>query len=252
MDRRNFIQSLALLPLATSSMKLEQLKNITDSFSSTDKMPVFFVGHGSPMNALEDNSFTRTWEAMGKSVTQKPNAILVVSAHWLTQGSYVSTNPTPEPIYDFGGFPGELYKITYPAPGSPEYAKEVMKLVPEAKEDKEWGLDHGAWVVLKYLFPDAKIPVFQVSIDYYKPMQYHFDLAQRLKSLREKGVLIISSGNIVHNLRKFFENPDAKSFEWTVEFDEWVKERINTRDFKSLIDYENHGESAKLSVPTPD
>ena len=240
------------MPLAASAMNLHELKNITDSFGSTEKMPVFFVGHGSPMNALEDNSYTRSWSAMGKSVKEKPNAILVISAHWLTQGTFVSTNPTPETIYDFGGFPAELYKQTYPAPGSPEYAKQVMQIIPEAKEDKEWGLDHGAWVVLKYLFPEAKIPVFQLSIDYYKPLQYHFDLAKRLASLREKGVLIISSGNIVHNLRKFFENPDAKSFEWTVEFDEWVKSKINARDFQSLIDYEKHGASAKLSVPTPD
>jgi len=240
------------MPLAASAMNLHELKNITDSFGSSDKMPVFFVGHGSPMNALEDNSYTRSWSAMGKSVKEKPNAILVVSAHWLTQGTFVSTNPSPETIYDFGGFPAELYKQTYPAPGSPEYAMQVMQLVPEAKEDKEWGLDHGAWVVLKYLFPEAKIPVFQLSIDYYKPMQYHFDLAKRLASLREKGVLIVSSGNIVHNLRKFFESQDAKPFEWTTEFDEWVKSRINARDFQSLIDYEKHGESAKLSVPTPD
>lgn len=240
------------MPLAASAMNLHELKNITDSFGTTSKMPVFFVGHGSPMNAVEDNSYTRSWSAMGKSVKEKPNAILVVSAHWLTQGTFVSTNPSPETIYDFGGFPAELYKQTYPAPGSPKYAKQVMQLIPEAKEDKEWGLDHGAWTILKFLFPEAKIPVFQLSIDYGKPMQYHFDLAKRLSSLREKGVLIISSGNIVHNLRKFFENPDAKSFEWTIEFDEWVKTRINARDFKSLIDYEKHGESAKLSVPTPD
>ena len=252
MKRRKFISALAAMPLMTSAMNLQELKKMTDSFGSTAKMPVFFVGHGSPMNALEDNSYTRSWSAMGKSVTEKPNAILVVSAHWLTQGTFVSTNPSPETIYDFGGFPAELYKQKYPAPGSPEFAKQVMQIVPEIKEDKEWGLDHGAWVVLKYLFPDAMIPVFQLSIDYYKPMQYHFDLAMRLKSLREKGVLIISSGNIVHNLRKFFENPDAKAFEWTIEFDNWVKEKINARDFQSLIDYEKHGASAKLSVPTVD
>jgi 4,5-DOPA dioxygenase extradiol len=243
---------MALLPLATKAMKLQDLKNITDSFSPTARMPVFFVGHGSPMNAVEDNSFTRSWEAMGKSVMEKPNAILVVSAHWLTQGTFVSTNPSPETIYDFGGFPAELYQQKYPAPGSPVFAKQVMKMIPEVKEDKEWGLDHGAWVVLKHLYPDAKIPVFQLSIDYYKPMQYHFDLAMRLKSLRDKGVLIIGSGNIVHNLRLFFSNKDMTPFDWTIEFDAWVKERIMARDFQSLIDYEKHGSSAKLAVPTVD
>ena len=176
----------------------------------------------------------------------------LISAHWLSQGTYVSTNPKPDTIYDFGGFPGELYKQTYPAPGSPEYAKEVMKLVPEAKEDKEWGLDHGAWVVLKHLYPGAKIPVFQMSIDYYRPMQYHFDLAKRLKSLRDKGVLIIGSGNVVHNLRLFFDAKDTTPFDWTIEFDSWVKDRIGNHDFQSLIDYEKHGSSAKLAVPTVD
>jgi 4,5-DOPA dioxygenase extradiol len=252
MDRKKFIQAMALMPLASSAMKLEQLKNITDSFSKTSRVPVFFIGHGSPMNAIENNSYTRSWEAMGKSVTEKPNAILVVSAHWLTQGSYVSTTSAPETIYDFGGFPGELYKKTYPAPGSPEYAKEVMKLIPEIKEDHEWGLDHGSWSVLKHLYPEAKIPVFQLSIDYYRPLQYHFDLAQRLKSLRDKGVLIIGSGNVVHNLNLFFSAKDMAPFDWTIEFDNWVKERINAHDFQSLVDYEKHGSSAKLSVPTVD
>ncbi len=252
MDRRKFIQAAAMLPIAASAMQLNDLKNITDSFSSSSRMPVFFVGHGSPMNAIEDNSYTRSWEAMGKSVEEKPNAILVVSAHWLTNGTYVSTNPTPETIYDFGGFPGELYKQTYPAPGSPEYAKQVMQLVPEAKEDKEWGLDHGSWSILKHLYPGANIPVFQLSIDYYQPMQHHFDLAARLKKLRDKGVLIIGSGNIVHNLQMLFAKTDAAPYDWTVEFDEWVKNKIVTKDFQSLVDYEKQGKAAKLSVPTTD
>lgn len=233
-------------------MKLEQLKNITDTFEKTKKMPVFFIGHGSPMNAVEDNPFTRSLNVMGKSVTQKPNAILVVSAHWLTHDTFVSVSPMPETIYDFGGFPDELYKVKYPAPGSPHYAEEVKKIIPEVKTDKDWGLDHGAWAVLKHMFPSADIPVFQLSIDYYKPMQYHFDLAARLKSLREKGVLIIGSGNIVHNLRLYFSKTTDTPFDWAVEFDEWVKGRINAFDFQSLIHYEKKGEAAKLSIPTVD
>ena len=252
MDRKNFLKTISLFPLATSAMKLEQLKNITDSFGNTNKMPVFFIGHGNPMNAILDNPFTRSLTALGKSVKEKPNAILVISAHWLTQGTFVSTTNAPETIYDFGGFPAELYKVTYPATGSPEYAKEVMKLIPGVKEDHEWGLDHGAWTVLKHLFPEAKIPVFQLSIDYYKPMQYHFDLAMQLKSLREKGVLIIGSGNIVHNLQLYFSKTDDKPFDWAVEFDAWSKEKILQHDFQSLIDYEKKGESAKLAVPTVD
>ena len=253
MDRRKFIQAISALPIAASAMNLNDLKNVTDTYENSVRMPVFFVGHGSPMNAIEDNSYTRSWEAMGKSVQEKPNAILVVSAHWLTSGTFVSTNPAPETIYDFGGFPGELYKQTYPAPGSPEYAKEVMKLLPEVKEDTAGGLDHGAWSILLHLFPCAKIPVFQLSIDYYKPMQYHFDLAARLKKLRDKGVLIIGSGNIVHNLQMFFSRPnDMTPYDWTTEFDQWVKNKIVAKDFQSLIDFEKQGKAAKLSVPTVD
>ncbi|HET7152362.1 MAG TPA: 4,5-DOPA dioxygenase extradiol, partial [Candidatus Kapabacteria bacterium] len=215
-------------------------------------MPVFFIGHGDPMNALRDNAFTRSLAAMGKSSTVKPKAIMVISAHWLTRGTYVATTATPETIYDFGGFPDEMYHIVYPAPGAPDVAKEVMKLSSEVKPDAEWGLDHGAWTVLKHMFPAADIPTFQLSIDYFKPMQYHFDLARALKPLREQGVLVIGSGNIVHNLRAFFSSPQGTPFDWTVEFDKWVKEKIEKRDFQSLINYESEGAAAKLAVPTVD
>lgn len=249
MDRKNFLKIVSLLPLATSAMKLEQLKKITDTFDKSTKMPVFFIGHGSPMNAIEDNPFTRSLHSLGKSVIEKPNAILVVSAHWLTQGTFVSTTNLPETIYDFGGFPPELYEVNYPAPGSPEYAKEVLKLIPGVKEDHEWGLDHGAWTVLKHLFPEAKIPVFQLSIDYYKPMEYHFDLAMQLKSLRQKGVLIIGSGNIVHNLRLFLSQNDNKPFDWALEFDAWSKEKILQHDFNSLINYETKAKQLNWRYP---
>jgi len=234
-------------------MKLQELKNLTDTFTSSDPLPAFFIGHGNPMNAIEENPFTKSLQEMGKSIRQTPNAILVISAHWLTRGgTWVSTTPKPETIYDFGGFPAELYKVNYPAPGSPEYARELMNLIPEVKEDTQWGLDHGAWAILKHLYPAADIPVFEMSIDYGKPMQYHFDLSARLKSLRNKGVLIIGSGNIVHNLRMWFAKPGLEPYDWALEFDEWVKGRINARDFISLIEYEKHGSSAKLSVPTAD
>jgi 4,5-DOPA dioxygenase extradiol len=252
MNRRNLLKALALLPFTTHAMKLQELKNITDSFSRSELMPAFFIGHGNPMNAIEDNPFTQSLQAMGKSVEQKPNAILVVSAHWLSRGTFVSTSPMPETIYDFGGFPAELYQVVYPAPGSPEYAIELLKNIPEAKEDKDQGLDHGAWSVLKHMFPKADIPVFEMSIDYGQSMQYHFDLAQRLQSLRRKGVLIVGSGNIVHNLQLWFAKKDQLPYDWNTEFDEWVKERINQRDFQSLVNYEKHGSSAKLAVPTPD
>jgi 4,5-DOPA dioxygenase extradiol len=252
MNRRDVIKALAFLPLTGTAMKLEGLKSITDTFTKTDRFPAFFIGHGNPMNAIEDNAFTRSLHEMGRSVPETPKAILVISAHWLTRGTYVSTNPKPEVIYDFGGFPPALYKVTYPAPGSPEYGREVMTLLPEAKEDKDWGLDHGAWTILKHLFPKADIPVFELSIDYGQPMQYHFDLAARLKSLRNRGVLIIGSGNIVHNLSMWFSRKDASPYDWAVEFDEWAKARILSRDFSSLIAYEKQGAAAKLAVPTPD
>jgi 4,5-DOPA dioxygenase extradiol len=214
--------------------------------------PVFFIGHGNPMNAVYQNNFTKSLSEMGNSFQQKPDAILVVSAHWLTRGSYVSTTSYPETIYDFSGFPEELYKVVYPAPGTPEYAKYLLNLIPVLKEDDEMGLDHGAWTVLKHMFPKADIPVFQISIDFHQPMQYHFDLGKKLLPLREKNILIIGSGNIVHNLHFAFPLDNPNKFKWAIEFDEWVKEKIIKSDFESLINYQKCGDSAKMSVPTTD
>jgi 4,5-DOPA dioxygenase extradiol len=215
-------------------------------------MPVFFLAHGDPMNAIYNNSFTESLSNMENSLKVKPEAILVISAHWLTHDTWVNTTDRPETIYDFYGFPEELYRVKYPAPGSPEYAEEVIKLIPEVKKDKSRGLDHGAWTVLKHLFPQANIPVFQLSIDFYKPLEYHIELAKKLKPLREKGVLMIGSGNIVHNVRLYFEKKDREPYDWASEFDEFVKEKIIKRDFKSLVNYEKHGKGAILSVPTTD
>ena len=258
MHRKTFLKSLALLPLVTCNMKLQEFPSITNALPNTEKMPVLFVGHGSPMNALEDNAFTRSLRKLGEQFKQdgkKPAAILVVSAHWLTRGSYVNIAPKPETIHDFGGFPKELFEAQYPAAGSPELAKETAKLSALIQETDDWGLDHAARTTLTHLFPEADIPVFQLSIDYYQPLQYHLDLAAQLNALREKGVLIIGSGNIVHNLRLSMErlrNGDARPFDWAVEFDTWVSEKIAGRDFQSLVTYEKAGESGKLSVPTPD
>lgn len=219
--------------------------------SGSENMPVFFIGHGSPANAIEDNPFTRSLKIMGESLGEKPKAILVVSAHWLSAGTFVNTADKPDMIYDFYGFPDEMYEIKYPAPGAPETAKRVLKLLPEALEDQTWGLDHGAWTFLKHMFPKADVPVFQVSIDFPKPMSYHFDLARRLKTLRGEGILIIGSGNIVHNLRMIrFE--DNFVYDWCAEFDTWVKDKIEKRDFDSLIKYEKQGKAAELAVPTVD
>ncbi len=258
MNRLSFLKTLALLPLASCKMKVQDLSKMVESLPATARMPVLFVGHGSPTNALEDNPFTRSLRQLGQSFKEngkEPAAILVVSAHWLTRGSFVNISPKPETIHDFGGFPQELFDAQYPAPGSPEVAKSAAALSPLLHETTDWGLDHGAWAILLHLFPEANIPVFQMSIDYHQPMQYHFDLARQLQSLREKGVLVIGSGNIVHNLPLSmgnFQRNDPKPFDWAIQFDEWVKEKLVAGDFKSLLQYETLGEAGRLSVPTPD
>ena len=249
MDRKDFLKSLPLLTLAIGTMDLNKLGAVPPS-GEQSKMPVLFIGHGSPMNAIADNDFTKALNKTGRDIKAKnmPKAILVVSAHWLTQGTYACVSPNPKTIYDFGGFADELYQIKYHAPGAPELAKEVARIQP-IKEDNEWGLDHGAWTILKHLFPEHDIPVFQLSIDYNKPMQYHFNLAQQLDYLRKRGVLIIGSGNIVHNLHQQFRDDP---YDWNIEFDEWIRNKINNREFNDIINYENMGRAAKLSVPTPD
>jgi 4,5-DOPA dioxygenase extradiol len=235
---------------------LHDLKKATDSFLSGNKMPVWFIGHGNPMNVLMDNAFTRSLAATASSLKEKPNAILVISAHWLTRkGTFVSVTEKPETIYDFYGFPEEMYKVNYPAPGAPDQAGELKKIVisTEVQEDKEWGLDHGAWTVLKHAFPDASIPVFQMSIDYSQSAAYHFKLAAELQSLRSKGVLIIGSGNIVHNLRQAnFQDMNAPAYGWAEEFDQVSKQKILNRQFDELVHYEKIGQAAMLSIPTPD
>jgi 4,5-DOPA dioxygenase extradiol len=182
-------------------MKLNELNKVTYQFNNGDKMPVLFIGHGSPMNAIKDNEFVHEWREIGKSLP-KPNAILCVSAHWETRGTLVTAMKKPMTIHDFGGFTKELFDVQYPAPGSPELAKEIKRIIKKTEVglDEKWGLDHGAWTVIKHLYPKADVPVIQLSLDYYKAPQYHYDLAKELSSLRKRGVLIIGSGNMVHNL----------------------------------------------------
>ncbi|MBC7864751.1 MAG: 4,5-DOPA dioxygenase extradiol [Bacteroidia bacterium] len=233
---------------------LNALNSLTENFSASDTMPVIFIGHGSPMNAVEDNPFTKTLSQLSTKI-QKPNAILVISAHWLTRGnSLVSLNPNPQTIYDFGGFPDELYNIKYEPKGAPEFAKEIISKVTTEKimGHDTMGLDHGAWTILKYIYPEANIPVFQLSIDYDKSPQWHFNLAKQLSFLRKKGVLILSSGNIVHNLRIIDWNRDAKVADWSLEFDSIFKKQMLSENFSSLIDYYSLGSSAKLAIPTND
>ncbi|MBN8703131.1 MAG: 4,5-DOPA dioxygenase extradiol [Bacteroidetes bacterium] len=237
----------------TTVQKLSGWERSLDNTSVEQTQPVLFIGHGSPMNALYDNNFTRGLAKIGSELAT-PKAIMVVSAHWLTRGTYVATTTKPETIYDFGGFPEELFQVKYPASGSPEMAKQTIKETTSVKilEDAEWGLDHGAWTVLKHMFPMANIPVYQLSIDYTQPAQYHYELGKHLAGLRKKGVLIIGSGNIVHNLSQINFNLSANPFDWALEFDSWSKEKLLSYSFNDLINYTNLGKVAQLAVPTND
>lgn len=253
MKRRHLIQSaLGLFCAPLSSSLFAQL---TQTLPKTDTLPVVFIGHGSPMNAIEDNLYSRSWQAMGKALP-RPAAILCISAHWLTQGSLVSNVSRPETIHDFGGFPQALFDVQYAAPGSPEGAELVRTLTQkESGEnlialDNERGLDHGTWSVLRQMYPDADIPVFQLSIDYHRPMAYHYQLAQQLSALRERGVLIIGSGNIVHNLRAV-QAVDG-GYDWAVAFDAQIRQKLIDGDHQSILNYQWYGKAAELSVPTPD
>ncbi len=232
----------------------------TTKSSGTKKMPVLFVGHGSPMNAVLKNDFTSSLVNLGKELP-KPKAIMVVSAHWLTSGTRLTCNDKPVTIHDFYGFPNELYGIKYPSPGAPEYARMVERWVRKAQAscDPGWGLDHAAWSVLYHMYPKADIPVFEMSLDYSfgewrpRPVQYHYDLAKELLPMREKGVLIIGSGNIVHNLRTVdFENIDAKPYGWAVEFDEKVKASLLSANHEKLINYQSLSKNAQMATPTLD
>ena len=220
------------------------------------QLPVLFIGHGSPMNGIEDNEFSRNWSKMGNEIP-KPKAVLVISAHWLTNGTFITAMEHPKTIHDFGGFPEALYEVQYPAKGSPGLAKVTADLITSTSVglDHDWGLDHGTWSVVRHMYPNADIPVLQLSIDYNKPAQYHFDLAKLIVSLRKKGVLIIGSGNMVHNLRMVAWDKLEETnygFDWAIEMNTVFKDKISNGDFKSLIEYEKLGSAAKLAIPTPD
>lgn len=254
MERIQFLKTLASIPLFTSGMRLKELEKISSAFSNSKKTPLIFIGHGHPMNALLDNNFTQTLSKIGASI-EKPNAIMIVSAHWTTKGTFVSVNPLPKAIYDFGKIDDRLFQIKYEPKGHPELAKKVIEtaLSYNIQENQSMGLDHGAWTVLKHLYPKADVPVFELSIDYTQPTTYHFQLASALKKMREKGVLIICSGNIVHNLKVLdWNNIDAKPFAWAIEFDELVKTKLNSQNFQALVDYEQFGKISQMAHPTND
>jgi len=230
-------------------MELNNYQNKTN----VDKMPVLFVGHGNPMNAITDNIYRKTWIEIGEKLVL-PKAILCISAHWLTNGTYVCMVEKPRTIHDFGGFPKELFQQQYPAPGSMEFASMTIENIQliSVRKDYEWGFDHGAWSVLMNMYPKANIPVFQMSIDYSKPPEYHFNLAKQLSFLRSKGVLILASGNIVHNIQMAKWGNNSIPYDWAIEFDNLVKNNIESNNPKPLIEYQRTGNLANLAHPSND
>lgn len=255
MKREQFIKTI--ITGAAGMTTLSAFKNFTSGLNEQEQlMPVLFIGHGSPMNGIEDTEFSRRWTQMAKEIPT-PKAVLVVSAHWFTKGTQITAMDFPKTIHDFGGFPKELFEVQYPAPGNPVLANETVELIHSAKVelDHDWGLDHGTWTVVRHMYPDAKIPVLQLSIDYTKGPQYHYDLAKELYELRKKGVLIIGSGNMVHNLRMVAwdkMNEPGYGYDWALQMNDRFKNLITTGEHKSLINYESLGKEALLAIPTPE
>jgi 4,5-DOPA dioxygenase extradiol len=254
MERSTFIKGLAG---GMFMMTLGTFKNLSDEFGKKgEKMPVLFIGHGSPMNGIEDNVFSREWKKLGEKLP-RPTAVLCISAHWLTKGTFVTAMDNPKTIHDFGGFPRELFEVEYPAPGKPELAQQTSELIKSTPVglDHEWGLDHGAWTIIRHMYPDADIPVLQLSIDYNQPASYHYALAKELAALRKKGVLIIGSGNMVHNLRMVAWdklNEPEYGFDWAHEMNAVFKKHISEFNHAPLLDWQKLGPAAKLAIPTPD
>jgi len=237
-----------------STMKLNVLNKLTSLLDSTAPMPVLFLGHGSPMNAIEENEFVQGFRETGKTIPQ-PSAILCISAHWETRGTFITAMEKPRTIHDFGGFPQALFDVQYPAPGDPLLARETQGLITKTTVglDESWGLDHGAWSVIKHLYPAADVPVIEMSIDHYQTPQYHYELAKELAALRRKGVLIIGSGNMVHNLRMVAWdklNADAYGYDWAIEASEQMKQYIRTGDHQQLIRFRSQGRAFDLAIPT--
>ncbi|WMW80574.1 4,5-DOPA dioxygenase extradiol [Undibacterium cyanobacteriorum] len=216
-------------------------------------MPAIFLGHGSPMNAIEDNAYTEAWSALGRRFPN-PRAIVMVSAHWMTHTTAVTAMAQPKTIHDFGGFPPALYEMQYPAPGSPALAQQVADLLTssgvtqQVALDQAWGLDHGTWSVLAKVYPAANIPVIQLSLNMNEEAPYHFAIGQQLAQLREQGVMIMASGNVVHNLRAL--NPQIKAYDWARRFDDLVRDTIVAGDFDKLIAFDTLGQDARYSIPT--
>ncbi|MFM8370789.1 MAG: 4,5-DOPA dioxygenase extradiol [Bacteroidota bacterium] len=255
MKRKDFIKAMAILPAIGATMKLNELNNMTRDMDYTERMPVLFLGHGSPMNAIEENEFVSGFRKVSSEIS-RPSAVLVISAHWETQGTYVTAMQNPRTIHDFGGFPKALFDVQYPAPGSPELARDTKNLVKKTEVglDEKWGLDHGAWSVIKHLYPDADVPVIQMSLDYRQSAQWHYDLARELAALRRKGVLIVGSGNMVHNLGmvEWRRLNETFGYDWALEASDRMKKSILSGDHQSLVNFRSQGRAFDLAIPTPE
>ena len=226
---------------------------VKDIIMSSTRMPALFLGHGSPMNVLEDNLYTRSWQTLGMTLP-RPQAIVVVSAHWFTRGTGVTAMETPPTIHDFGGFPQALYDTHYPAPGSPALAQHLVELlapVPVTLDKEAWGFDHGSWGVLIKMYPDADIPMVQLSIDSSKPAAWHFEMGRKLAALRDEGIMLVASGNVVHNLRALqrTESP-LQAYDWAIEFDQMVTDHVEKGDLAGLADFQQQGAVAQMAHPT--
>lgn len=251
MDRRAFLG--IGLAAGSGAWGLSQWITTAESLpNAPEKMPAVFVGHGSPMNAIENNEFSQGWRVFANQIP-KPKAIVCISAHWLTRGTALTAMEKPETIHDFGGFPDELFRVKYPAPGYPELATEIQKTLKpnELTLDYEWGLDHGSWSVIKQMYPEADIPVIQMSIDYAQNPEFHYKLGKLLSFLREKGVLVLGSGNIIHNLN-IIDFRKQGGYDWAEELNPKITEHLLHNNHQYFIQYKNIGKSATLAIPSPD
>ena len=257
-SRGHFIQKIINPFIAMSAINtLGAFKSFTETLQEQNYlMPVLFIGHGSPMNGIEDNEFSNRWKAMAKEIPT-PKAVLVISAHWFTKGTSITAMDFPKTIHDFGGFPEALFQVQYPAPGSPSLAKETASMIhsTQVELDHDWGLDHGTWTIIRHMYPEATIPILQLSIDYTKDPAFHYALAKELYQLRKKGVLIIGSGNMVHNLRMVAWDKlggPAYGYDWALHMNQTFKDLISNKDHQPLIHYNSLGKEAMLAIPTPE
>lgn len=250
MKRIDFIKTLSLLPLAGSSSYAGSLNALADG-KSTARTPLLFIGHGSPMNGIRDNIYSNAWKDLGQKL-EVPKAVICISAHWLTKGTFVTALEEQPTVHTFNNFPHELFEVRYPAKGNPGLAKEIQKLISTTNVglSHDWGIDHGAWIVLRRLFPEANVPVIQLSVDYSQPAEYHYRLGKQLSSLRRKGVLIVGSGNIIHNL--YTTKSDSKPYDWALEAREKFNAYITDANHQPLLKYQGLGSWATNAIPTPD